>query len=308
MKNKLLVTMFATMVAFAFIACENKSDVADVCEDMAKESIHKSTRCLVELKGKVLTVSEYEFLGGVNDNRLLFRTVSFGDSVYIPTRTENMTYEYGEWNESNTGYSLYVTPSSGDKFTLWYKGNAFYTSAGSAYDQIGARVEKWEKTLKTFPCSDWEATYRAEYVLDSVFRDSIRATFVPPMSFKYDTLKIFDHMDTLSADTTSYISFTLNRDNTTLANTGHYYQKDVRSTYNRETQKDSIISQKIKEYDFEWYFSDVSSDSKFKIVLKSVTAGEEGDLLDISKYKTDSAGIANEFLRGGLTYTRPVHP
>ena len=41
----------------------------------------------------------------------------------------------------------------------------------------------------------------AGYVLDSVFRDSIRTRFIPPTTFVTDTIKIFDRIDTIPADT-----------------------------------------------------------------------------------------------------------
>lgn len=308
MKNKLLVTAFATVMAFAFISCENKSDVTGTCEDMVKENIHKSTRSLAELNGKALTVSEYEFMGGINDNRLLFRTISFGDSVYSPQRKDTLTYEYGEWNESNTAYSLYVTPRSGSKYTLWYKSNAFVAPDGRVYGGEGtsnsARVEKLEKTISSFPNTKWEAMYKDELVLDSIFRDSIKT--IPKPKLHYDTIKVFDHMDTVSADTSCYFYMEFDRDADSYANTGRFYQRGVRSTYDREAKKIDTITVDTASYTFRWYFSEVTSDAKFVITLLNETSEGKEEILNISKYKTDSVGVGNEFLLNGLTYTRPV--
>ena len=41
MKNKLLVILFATVVAFAFTACKDKSDVLAVNSDLVKVTMHK---------------------------------------------------------------------------------------------------------------------------------------------------------------------------------------------------------------------------------------------------------------------------
>ena len=313
MRNKLLVSVFAVAIVFAFTACETKSDVTGVCTDMIKESLHKSPRSLVQLDGQKLTISEYEFLGGVDDNRMVYRSFAFGNEVNEPKRVDTLTYEYGEWGDANTTFSLYITPTNGgEPYTLLYKGNAFITPDGRSIGGEGvdntARVEKWEKTTISLPNTDWEAMFEGEYVLDSDFEDSIRTTFIPPMTFITDTIQVFKgKMDTLSADTTCLIRFNLTRDAATAANTGHFYKKSVRSTYNRETETATVVGEKITEYDFTWSFSDVSSDAKFTLILKNTETGEE-EKLNISKYKVDDAGEAAEFLLGGLTYTRPVLP
>lgn len=311
MKNKFLLTVFAMAAAvFAFTSCETKSNVTDVCSDMVKESIHKSVRSLVQLDGESMTISEYEFPGSVNDNKLLYRTISFGNGVNKPKQVENLTYEYGEWQEKNTVFTLLVTPSTGEPYSLWYKSNSLVTADGRAFGGEGtnntARVEKWEKTLRSFPNTDWVGFFRGEFVVDSVFEDSIRKTFIPPMTIRYDTIKVFKgKMDTLNADTTCLCRLVLNRDANTFANTGHYYAKSVRSKYDRATQKVITISEEEKEYDCTWYFSDLTSDSKFVITIKG-TNSNEMDILSISKYKTDDYGNAQEFLLGGLVYTRPT--
>ena len=313
MKNKLLVSVFVVAIAaFAFTSCETKSNVTDVCSDMIKESMHKSARSLVQQEGQSLTISEYEFLGGVEDNRMVYRTIAFGNGVDEPKRVDTLTYQYGDWGEANTSFSLIVTPARGESYTLWYKGNAFITPDGRTIGGEGidntARVEKWEKTIASFPNTEWEAEFKGEYVKDTVWEDSIRTIFIPPMTFKTDTIKVFKgKMDTLSADTTCYFRFSVNRD-ANHANTGHFYQKSVRSTYDRETKQTTIVSELEKEYDCNWYFSEVSSDAKFTIVLESLTPGVEGDKLSISKYKVDEEGKAAEFLLGGLTYKAPAQP
>jgi len=310
MKNKLLVSVFAVALAgIAFTSCEQKSKVTDVCTDMIAESMHKSARSLVQLDGQKLTISEYEFLGGVKDNRLVYRTISFGHNVYEAKRVDSLTYEYGQWAENNTAYSLLVTPRSGEPYTLWFKGNAFVTPDGRKIGGEGldnaARVEKWERVLGTFPNSDWEAEFADELVVDSVFEDSVKVTIIPPMTFKYDTIKVFKgKMDTLSADTTCYIRFELYHNPATFANTGHFYKKSVRSKYDRKTETVEILSETEKDYDCTWCFADVSSDSKFVIRLQSTTPGVEGDDLSISKYKLDDAGEPAEFLLSGMTFTR----
>lgn len=310
MKNKLLVSVFAAVIVFAFTACETKSNVTDVCTDMVKQSMHKSPRSLVELDGQVLTISEYEFLGGVDDNRLVYRTISYGNGVSQSEKILNATYEYGAWNENNTAFSLFVTGPEGP-YTLWYKGNAFITPDGRAIggestDNV-ARVEKWKKTIASFPNTEWEATFQDEFIRDSVYKDSIKTTFIPPMTFRYDTIRVYaGYMDTLNADTTCYYRFSVNREGT--SNTGHFYKKEVRSKYDKKTKEVTIISEREKEYDCIWFFSDVSSDAKFSITLQSVTPNVEGDMLNISKYKVDEAGVPTEFLQGGLTFKRPELP
>ena len=312
MKNNLLLSVIAVLVAaLALTSCEKPSNVTEVCTDMVKQSMHKSARSLAQLDGEVLSICEYEFLGGVNDNRLVYRTIAFGNGFDQPKKVDTLTYEYGEWGEGNNSFSIYVTPPAAEPYTLWYEGNAFITPDGKKIGGEGldvmARVEKWEKVIATLPNNKWEGTYSAEFVTDSVFRDSIKSIFVPPMSFKYDTIKVFDRLDTVSADTTCYYSFELKRD-AQFANTGTFYKKSVRSTYDRETKQVNIISETVTEYDCKWFFSEVSSDSKFTITLQNVNDEKQGEKMSISKYKTDEAGKALEFLLNGATFKHPELP
>ena len=144
--------------------------------------------------------------------------------------------------------------------------------------------------------------------MDSIFRDSIRTIFIPPMTYKKDTIKIFSgKIDTLSADTTCYYTIEFTHNPTTNATTGHFYQKSVRSTYDRATKQTTIVTQKVREFDYNWFFTEVSSDAKFVIELKGV-AGGDGEKLNISKYKVDDTGKAAEFLLNGLTFKPVVNP
>ena len=43
----------------------------------------------------------------------------------------------------------------------------------------------------------------------------------------------------------------------------------------------------VKDFDYTWFFSSVSSDSKFKITLVDDQDKEQSEVLDISKYKYD---------------------
>ena len=309
MKNKFLLSVFATAIAaFAFTSCEPKSNVTEVCTDMLKESLHKSARSLEQLDGQTLKISEYEFLGGVNDNRLVYRTIAFGNGTNEPKKVDTLTYAYGEWIDQNTAFTLLVTPPTGDPYTLLYQGNALITPDKRAIGGEGtansARVEKWEKTIASLPNSDWEALYEGEFVVDSILEDSV---YVNPITFEQITIKVFKgKMDTLSADTTYYCRFEINRDANN-ANTGHYYVRTERSKYNRATKEKTIISEKEKDFDCTWYFAEVSSGAKFTLVLQS-TDGDDVEKLSISKYKTDDSDIPVEFQLGGLMYARPAKP
>ncbi len=306
MRFKVLSIIF---VACAVVSCRQKSDVTDICDDMIKESLHKSARSLTQYdeKGQKLTISEYEFLGGVTDNRLVYRTIAFGDGVYQAKSVDTLSYEYGEWAENNTRYSIYVTPRTEAPYVLWYAGNSFTTPDGRVIGGDGvnctARVEKWEETLASISNTEWEAYYEGDFVMDSIFKDSIKTIFIPPITVIYDTIRVFSgEMDTLNADTTCRFRFSLKRDPETLANTGHFYKKSVRSKYNRDDSTVVIISEEKKEYDCSWHFSNVSSGAKFVIELVSTESGVTGDQLSISKYTTDKTTGEISFLLGGLTY------
>ncbi len=317
MKNKLLVSVFAVAIAaLAFTSCETKSDVTEVTTDLLKQTLHgvkdgtSAARGLTELDAEKLYIAEYEFPSkDVNDPVLLYRTIAFGDGAYMAKRVDTLTYEYAGWRDQGSAFTLLVKPRSGEPFLLTYKGDAFIAPDGTVYGGStaanAARVEKWEKVINTFPNTDWEATFKGDYVLDSAFRDSIRT--IPKPKLHYDTIKVFDHMDTVAADTTCFYRLIFERDVNTLANTGKFYRKEVRSEYDRATKETKIISEKEYEYNFRWMFTEVSSEKKFTVQLANTTTpGVEGEKLSISKYELDEAGVAASFLLGGLDYTRPV--
>ena len=320
MKNKLLVSVFAVAIAaLAFTSCETKSDVTEVSTDLLKRTLHgvntgtSAVRGFAQLDGSTLILAEYEFPSkNVDDPILLHRVIAFGDGTSEPKKVDTLNYEYGEWQSQNTVFTLFVTPKTETPYVLKYNGDALVRPDGRVYGGSSAanaaRVEKWEQVIATLPNTDWEGEFRGDFVLDSVFRDSIRTTYIPPMTFITDTLKIFDHMDTVAADTTCLYKLSFKRAKD-FANTGHYYKKEVRSKYDRETKETKIISEDVYEYDFRWWFSEVSSEKKFSVQLANTTMpGVEGDKLSISKYELDSAEVASSFLLGGVTYTRPVKP
>lgn len=337
MKNKLLVSLFVVVAAsLAFTSCKPKSDAKDVCDDLLKTSIHKSPRSLLILNGETLTIKEYEFASAnVGDNRVTYREMSFGNGAAQTKKVENLTFQYGAWDDHYTAYSLSFSPAT-PYASVWYRGNSFIAPdglvfGGEASDNT-ARVVKWDKTLGTFLNTKWEGVFADKFVLDSVMRDSVR--YIPfPKPGHYDTIKIWTgKMDTLNADTTCTYHYEFMRDSSNNKNSGHFFQRSIRSEYDRATKTKTIISDKVlSEYDYEWYFSEVSSDAKFKIVLKDPTTGDKKDMLDISKYKYDmkvdtiitydtiitpvdttiipsdtiiTPIITHEFLRGGLMHKR----
>lgn len=309
MKNKLLVCAIAMVGALLVLtSCEKRPDVMGVNNDLIKQSMHKSTRSLVKVDGHSLSISEYEFPGGVEDDRLLFRYIAFGDGSYTQKKVDTLRYTYGQWEKNNTQFTINVTPANGDPYTLIFKGNAFITPdgktiGGEASDNV-ARVDKMEKTITNLPNTKWEGLYEGEFVLDSVFRDSIRTSFIPPMTFITDTIKVFDRMDTVSADTSCYYLIDFKRDAATLANTGHYYRKEVRTKFNKQTRICDTISVNIKDYDGKWFLDGFSSDQRFSIGFISATPGVEGDPISISKFVMNDASKPDGFLYKGATFHR----
>lgn len=313
MKNKLLVCVCSlALVAFGLTSCEpERGNVTDVCTDMLKETMHKSARSLDQLDGQKLRISEYEFLGGVNDNRLVRRTILFGNGAGEDKKVDSLTYEYGEWLDQNTAFTLLVTPREGEPYTLIYKGDAFRDPEGLMYSVpelpvVAARVEKWESVINSLPNSAWEVNYKGEYVLDSVFRDSVK---IVPVPFPHEVIiKVFDHMDTVSADTTCLIRYEFRRDLATKVNTGRLIRNGVRSHYDRQTKQTIVDKETEWEANFEWYFPDVSSDKKFTISTISKTAGVDNENLKVTGYKIDEKGKGVQLTLGGLTYKAAVLP
>jgi hypothetical protein len=161
-----------------------------------------------------------------------------------------------------------------------------------------------DKVIGNLPNTKWEGLFEDEFVLDSVFRDSVRVSFIPPMTFIYDTIQVFERMDTVSADTTCYYLIDFNRDATTFANTGHYYRKEVRTKYDKSTRTCDTLSVNIKEYDGTWFIDGFSSDSRFSIGFLSATPGTVGDPLSISKFVMGDASKPDGFLYNGASFHR----
>lgn len=308
MRNKLLVSVFAVAIAFAFTACETKSNVTDVCTDMVKESIHGTPRSLVQLEGQTLSVIEYDFCGGVDDNRLIYRTIAFGNGSFSAKNVDTLLYTYGEWEEHNTQYYLNVTSKTGEPYKLIYRGNAFITPDGKVIGGEGndnvARVEKLEKVTDCLPNTRWEGFYEGDYVLDSVFRDSIKNIFIPPMTFITDTIQVFDRMDTVAADTTCHFILEFGRDANTYANIGHFYRKEVRTKYDKVNRVSDTISVIVKEYDSNWFIEAFTSDSRFSIGFVSTTPDVTGDQLGITKFVMNDPSKPDGFIYNGATFTR----
>lgn len=308
MKNKLLVSVFAMAIAaFALTSCNRKSDVKDVSTDLLKETLHGSVRSLSQLDGETLTLSEYEFpSANVNDNRLIYRTITFGNGKSEPKKVENLTYQYGEWSEDATKFSLFVTPANGSPYTLWFRSNAFFAPDGKVFNLVGARVEKWEKSISSLSNSDWEYKFMDELTVDSIIDTiykSILPPFNPPYKYKYDTVYYEDSVNVLAADTTCSYEYIFNHDASTFANTGKYRCTSVRSKYDRKTATSDTISKTVlEEFDFEWFFSDVTSDAKFTIVVRNTDKEEKDRVLEINKFKTDVEGKSGNFLLDGHTY------
>ena len=127
------------------------------------------------------------------------------------------------------------------------------------------------------------------------------------MTFITDTIQVFDHMDTVSADTTCRYMLRFDRDAATLANTGHFLRVETRTKYDKATHTcDTISDPKITEFDGTWYFSGVSSDSKFTIdfVPKDPDVGKE--ILSISKFRMGDPAKPDEFLYQGATFHRII--
>ena len=318
MKNKLLVSVFAVAIAaLAFTSCENKSDVTGVTTDLLKQTLHgantgtSGARGYVKQDGQQLIIAEYEFPSkNVNDPVLLYREIAFGDGSFVPKKVDTLSYEYGEWQDQGTVFTLLVTPRTGDPYVLKYLGDGFVAPDGRVFGGSTAlntaRVEKLEKVVVNFPNTDWEATFQDEFVTDSIFRDD--STWVPKPKGHWKYFKTFDHMDTVSADTTCYYSYVFQRDLNTFANTGHYYRREIRSEYDRATKETKVISDVISaDYDFRWTLAEVSSEKKFVLQLTNTTTPDaEAEKLNISKFELDSAGVAASFLLGGVDYKRPV--
>ena len=125
------------LATIAFTSCENKSDVTAVCTDLLKATLHgantgtSGARGYVKQDGQQLIIAEYEFPSkNVNDPVLLYRTMTFGDGVFEPKKVDTLSYEYGEWQNQGTVFTLLVTPRTGDPFTLKYVGDGFIAPDG----------------------------------------------------------------------------------------------------------------------------------------------------------------------------------
>jgi hypothetical protein len=191
---------------------------------------------------------------------------------------------------------------------MWYRGNALVLPDGRKVGGEGtdnaARVEKLAKVAGCLPNTKWEGRYEGEFVLDSVFRDSIRTRFIPPMTYITDTIQVFDRMDTVSADTSCNYILEFYRDATTNANTGRYYREEIRSKYDKATRTCDTISAIVKEYDCVCYINAFTSDSRFSVMFVSTTPEVTGDQIGISKFVMNDQSKPDGFLYNGAAFQR----
>lgn len=303
--NRLLYACVVAALAGVFTSCEPKSNVMDICGDLLKETMYKSpARSMMKVDGLTTYFEEYELVGGQKEQKMVRRTLTFGDKVYVPQQDENLSFQYGEWGDKNTSFSLYVTPETSAPYTLWYQNNAFKTPAGTIIGgdgtNLSARIERMESTMKIFPNTEWAGEFKGEFVLDSAFKDSVYNVPIPfPPFFKQETKRVFaGRMDTVSADTTCRFELVVNRDPVSFENTGVYTKVSCRWTYDRDAKAAKLVSKDSVTIDYHWTISDFTSPSKFTVLIQDNTS-EEQSSLSISKFDMEKT---KSLLLGGVTY------
>ncbi len=299
--------LLAASVVWGLSSCQQKIDVVDSCKDVAIATMigSDSVRSGVILSGLNMTVIDYKFLP---DNKAVRTTTSFGDGTYEAPASMNLSYSAGEFGDLNAGLSVLFTPedASIEPFYVKFMDNMIIENGTDTLTDQMAKVDNFGKILSTFPNSTWEYNNTAYYI-DTIVTTKIDTTVIKTPTPSgiirdtiYDTIRTEKH-DTMGIYYRTQVEISFNRDESTLANLGHYkYDYIVRTKPDSVTPAKDIDSLCVhKDYDMRWNFSSVITARQFN--LFTIAENEDKERLSFSmfKYTAGESVIVNS----NYTYT-----
>ncbi len=301
-KNKHLIFFFlAASFAVGVISCTPKYDVEGTCKNVALATIigSDSVRSGAIVDGLKITLVDYRFLPG---SKAVRTTTTFGDGVYEAPTSMNLSYQMDEFGESGVGVAVLFTPedSSIEPFSVEFMNNALIENGTDTLTDLMAKVDNFGKIISTFPNSTWEYG-NTVYYIDTTKYDSIKVTInktVTPSGIVRDTIYDTIHVeiyDTMGIYQQTQVEISFNRDETTLANLGHYkYDYIVRTKGDSVTPAQDIDSLCVhKDYDMRWCFSSIITARQFNLFTIAETDDKERLSFNMFKYAAGESVIVN---------------
>ncbi len=297
MRNKLLVlTLFAAFFALATVGCKSDVDVENTCKDIAQSTMIGTDSVFsgyfVE-NNNVLHIIEYHFL---SDDAATRTEMLFGDGVYVPAATVEYSYVMGDYNEANAGVKVVFTPKDNGAQTietLFFEGTL--TEGERVLTLKTGRVAALQELVGTLPNTAWEFHDTTLLVLkDTItYMDTVINKTVTPGGVIRDTVitkKTKELADTLGYETILDVSFSLNRDAQTLANTGKYDYNYVLNVPNADStdvvKSDTACVEKHYQL-LHWFVSELTTNQKFVVAAQTDNAEEPIVTLTFSKFRPD---------------------
>ena len=300
MKNKLFLSLlFSLTLGLVLVACKPEVEVFESSKKVANATLigTDSVRSGGVVSGTNIKVVEYKFLP---ENKAVRTVSTVGDGVFEAPVSMNFSYEM-EYTNDYVGLNITFTPedAEGEPFVVYFNENVLVENGTDTLSETMAKLANLEKIMTDLPNTAWSFADSTLWI-DTTKMDSVKMTVISsrqpdPVTGKpvivrdttYDTIS-YELYDTIGTMMYTKIEFSINRDNNTFANTGHYYYEY--SVYDRDSVKNESVSI-LKDYEARWGLYSITTARRFGVRMISEDKTQQDDLA-ISMYtaKTDSEG------------------
>ena len=274
MKNKLLVSAFAmAFVALAFTSCKEKVDFDAICDGISNQTV-QGIFSGASLYGDSLFVTEYNFK---KDGTVEFVGMVTGDGIYkAPIKAQFSSWEFGEYNNQKLGRYIILHPADGSEARKVNFIRAAIEEDGlPIMGDKNDKVTDLPKTETAITGKKWHGNDTTFYKIDTIMNvmqvDSIVYKHKEGKKYvidsvHYDTTYIQTKMKwAVGPKTIAERRIELNRNETTLENTGKWYMVEKAYEYDKNRNPKQVLDT-ISSYDFHWTFVSYASTAAFSIV------------------------------------------
>ena len=296
MKNKhFLSLLFSLTLGLVLVACKPEVEVFESSKKIANATLlgTDSIRSGGIVSGTSMKVVEYQFLP---ENKAIRTEKTVGDGVYEAPAPMNLSYTM-EYTEDYVGLNITFTPENAENepFVVYFNENVLVENGTDTLSETMAKLANLEKIMADLPGTTWYFkdstlwidTTKVDTIIMKITSSRVPGPNGKPMIVKdttYDTLQ-YELYDTIGTMIYNEIEFTVNRDEKTLANTGHYLYEY--SVYDRDSVKIDSLST-LKDYDATWGLYSITTARRFGVRMISDDKKQQDDLA-ISLYSL-SAG------------------
>ena len=304
MKNKLLVSAFAmTLAAILMTSCRENTDFDAICDDLTEQSVSGLfSGAVPDLDDLIINVAQYQF----NEDGTAARMVmSVGDGVYVAPDTVNFSsWKLAEYGANGISRKIIMTPANGEApievfFTLNGILSENHPFAGDKSDKIKDMVptqdavtgKKWYGNDTTYYKIDtvinvtkYDTTYTYKPKKDpetgQIVRDSA-GHIIYEQVIKDITERIVPTKMKwpIAPKTINIRSLELDRDASSLVNTGKWYMLVKEYDMDTKTREITCRVDTTSSYDFHWAFANFASSASF--IIRARHDGDTQEYFDI---------------------------